>query len=97
MEVLVHDHAFRVTVSHRGGLFRGRVADRDWVGRRTADRFELVLDGHRTALTTRTHTETDADAADDTVRSPMPGTVVALSCAVGDRVEKGPCSWSSRP
>ncbi|MGW3556910.1 acetyl/propionyl/methylcrotonyl-CoA carboxylase subunit alpha [Streptomyces sp. NPDC000963] len=89
VEVLVHDRAFRVTVSHRDGLFRGRVADRGWVGRRTADRFELVLDGHRTALTTRTHTETDADAADDTVRSPMPGTVVALSCAVGDRVEKG--------
>ncbi len=89
VQVLVHDRAFRVTVSHRDGLFRGRVADRDWAGRRTADGFDLVLDGHRTALATRTHTENDTDAADNTVRSPMPGTVVALSCAVGDRVEKG--------
>lgn len=56
---------------------------------RTADRFELVIDGRRTALTARTRTESGSEAVDNVLRSPMPGTVVALSCDVGDRVAEG--------
>ncbi|WP_432073705.1 biotin carboxylase N-terminal domain-containing protein [Streptomyces wuyuanensis] len=89
VDVVVHDRTFRVTVSHRDGLFRGAVGDQRWVGLRVADRFELVVDGRRTELTARTHAESGAEAVDDVVRSPMPGTVVALSCAVGDTVEEG--------
>jgi propionyl-CoA carboxylase alpha chain/3-methylcrotonyl-CoA carboxylase alpha subunit len=89
VDVMVHDRTFRVSVSRRDGLFRGTLGDQRWAGLRTADRFELVIDGRRTALTARTQTESDSEAVDNILRSPMPGMVVALSCAVGDRVEEG--------
>jgi propionyl-CoA carboxylase alpha chain/3-methylcrotonyl-CoA carboxylase alpha subunit len=89
VDVMVHDRTFRVSVSRRDGLFRGMLGDQRWVGLRTADRFELVIDGRRTALTARTQAESDSEAVDNILRSPMPGMVVALSCAVGDRVEEG--------
>ncbi|MFZ3566455.1 acetyl/propionyl/methylcrotonyl-CoA carboxylase subunit alpha [Streptomyces sp. BH097] len=88
-DVTVHDRPFRVFVAHGAGLFRGTVGDRRWAGLRTADRFELVIDGRRTVLTARTRAEAGSEAVDNTLRSPMPGMVVALSCAVGDRVEEG--------
>ncbi|MFZ3561558.1 MULTISPECIES: acetyl/propionyl/methylcrotonyl-CoA carboxylase subunit alpha [unclassified Streptomyces] len=89
VDVTVHDRPFRVSVSHGAGLFRGTVGDRRWAGLRTADRFELIIDGRRTVLTARTRAEADSETVDNTLRSPMPGMVVALSCAVGDRVEEG--------
>ncbi|WP_035799767.1 acetyl/propionyl/methylcrotonyl-CoA carboxylase subunit alpha [Kitasatospora mediocidica] len=89
VDVLVDGRPFGVSVARRGPLFHGTVGDVAWTGLRTPGGYELVLAGHRVTLATRTFEQGDGDSVDNVVKSAMPGTVVGLSCAVGDRVEKG--------
>ncbi|NBH05125.1 biotin/lipoyl-containing protein, partial [Amycolatopsis sp. SID8362] len=70
-------------------LVHGRVGTTRWTGLPTADGYEIVLGGHRVALTRRTFDEGGGDATDGAVRTPMPGVVVGVACAPGDRVETG--------
>ncbi|WNI18776.1 biotin carboxylase N-terminal domain-containing protein [Actinacidiphila sp. ITFR-21] len=88
-QVELDGRRYDVTASLRDGLFSGTVADVPWAGLRTADGAELVVGGYRTALSFRTFAEESSSAADGTVTSAMPGTVVGLPRAVGDTVEAG--------
>ncbi|MEV7175091.1 biotin carboxylase N-terminal domain-containing protein [Kitasatospora sp. NPDC093679] len=85
----VDGRSFELTVAHRDGLYRGTLGDRAWWGVRTPTGFEITVDGYRTALDVPTFARGDADAVGNEVRSTMPGVVVGLPCAVGDRVEEG--------
>ncbi|WP_030275272.1 biotin carboxylase N-terminal domain-containing protein [Streptomyces sp. NRRL B-24484] len=85
----VDGRPFDLTVAHRDGLFRGTLGGRAWSGLRTPTGFEITVDGYRTALVVPTFARDDADAVGNEVQSTMPGAVVGLPCAVGDRVEEG--------
>jgi acetyl-CoA/propionyl-CoA carboxylase, biotin carboxylase, biotin carboxyl carrier protein len=89
LRVEVDGRTLAVTSSLRDGVHRGSVGDRVWAGIRTADGFELVIDGYRSTLRSATVAAGAAEAAGNAVTSTMPGTVVGVSCAVGDRVEAG--------
>jgi acetyl-CoA/propionyl-CoA carboxylase biotin carboxyl carrier protein len=60
-----------------------------WTGLPTADGYEIVIDGHRLALSRRTFEEGGGEASDGAVRTPMPGSVVGVVCEPGTRVEAG--------
>jgi propionyl-CoA carboxylase alpha chain/3-methylcrotonyl-CoA carboxylase alpha subunit len=93
VQVDVAGRKFGVAVSRRDALVRGAVGDLRWTGLRTADGFELVVNGYRTALAARTFSGAAFGTASETsgnlVKSTMPGTVVGLPHAVGDTVEAG--------
>ncbi|MFJ9950390.1 acetyl/propionyl/methylcrotonyl-CoA carboxylase subunit alpha [Kitasatospora sp. NPDC091207] len=92
VDVQVESTPFTVTVAAvpgHPGLFRGTVGDRRWTGLRGPGGWELSVDGHRVALAAQSFAEGGSGAADNAVKSLMPGTVVGLLCAVGDRVEEG--------
>ncbi|MFD7903008.1 biotin carboxylase N-terminal domain-containing protein [Kitasatospora sp. NPDC059747] len=92
VEVQVEGRPFTVAataVPGSPGLFRGTVDGLAWTGLRTAAGWELGIDGHRVALADRSVAGAGAAAADNAVKTPMPGTVVGLLCEVGDRVEEG--------
>ncbi|MFJ8667785.1 acetyl/propionyl/methylcrotonyl-CoA carboxylase subunit alpha [Streptomyces sp. NPDC093600] len=85
----VEGQPFTVDVTGQNGLFRGRVGDSVWSGTRTADGFEINVDGYRTVLSLPTYAHADAESAGNEVKTTMPGSVVGVTCAVGDRVEEG--------
>ena len=76
----------------RGGrieaVFEGRSLDAGY--RREGERVVLFLDGHAVGVGPA-HPEAAAEAleAGDTVKAPMPGKVVAVKAAVGEKVAKG--------
>ncbi|MDH6132772.1 acetyl-CoA/propionyl-CoA carboxylase biotin carboxyl carrier protein [Kitasatospora sp. MAA4] len=89
VDVRLDGRPFSVSVARQGGLFRGTVGDVAWTGLRTPGGFELSLAGHRVSLAARTFDQGDGESVDNVVKSAMPGTVVGLGCAVGDRVAEG--------
>ncbi|MFI8081366.1 acetyl/propionyl/methylcrotonyl-CoA carboxylase subunit alpha [Kitasatospora sp. NPDC086009] len=92
VDVQVESTPFTVTVAAvpgHPGLYRGTVGDRRWTGLRSPAGWELSVDGHRVALAAQSFAEGGSGAADNAVKSLMPGTVVGLLCEVGDRVEEG--------
>ncbi|MGV9265972.1 acetyl/propionyl/methylcrotonyl-CoA carboxylase subunit alpha [Kitasatospora sp. NPDC003701] len=92
VDVQVESTPFTVTVATvpgHPGLLRGTVGDRRWTGLRSTTGWELSIDGHRVALAAQSFAEGGSGAADNAVKSLMPGTVVGLLCEVGDRVEEG--------
>ncbi|WP_460107056.1 acetyl/propionyl/methylcrotonyl-CoA carboxylase subunit alpha [Streptomyces sp. YKOK-J1] len=89
LTVAVAGERFRVTYEQEGALLRGRVGEALWTGLRRGDDCELVVDGRRLTLTLGVSGEDDSSAAGDAVTSPMPGTVIQLSVAVGEAVRQG--------
>ncbi|MCG6499500.1 biotin carboxylase N-terminal domain-containing protein [Kitasatospora sp. A2-31] len=92
VDVQVEGSRFTVTsaaVPGHAGLVQGAVGDAHWTGLRTATGWEIAVDGHRVALAGQSFAAGAGGAADTTVTSQMPGTVVGLLCEVGDRVEEG--------
>ncbi|WNM43239.1 biotin carboxylase N-terminal domain-containing protein [Kitasatospora sp. CM 4170] len=92
VDVQVEGSRFTVTsaaVPGHTGLVQGAVGGAGWTGLRSATGWEIAVDGHRVALTGQSFAAGATGAADTTVTSQMPGTVVGLLCEVGDRVEEG--------
>jgi len=75
--------------TRRDGVWQGRVGTHRWTGLRTADGFELTVDGHRFGLSEGSRSDGAAQNGDTVLRSSLPGTVVALPHAEGDLVEAG--------
>ncbi|WP_225823178.1 biotin carboxylase N-terminal domain-containing protein [Streptomyces naphthomycinicus] len=89
LTVAVAGERYAVTGAPDGSLVRGTAGEARWSGLRRADGCELVVDGRRVTLTLAVSGEDDGAAGGDAVTSPMPGTVVQLSVAVGDLVQQG--------
>ncbi|WP_329184686.1 acetyl/propionyl/methylcrotonyl-CoA carboxylase subunit alpha [Actinacidiphila glaucinigra] len=78
-----------VTAVPEQGRWTGRVADTTWSGLRDGDRHELCVGGERFAFTEHVRQGRGGGSLDHQVRATLPGVVVALPRAEGDRVEAG--------
>lgn len=89
VRVAVRDDEFTVTAARDGdGLWSGKVNDRSWSAATMHDAIEFVIGGQRIRLDTSHDAEAFAESG-VVALAPMPGIVVSLRVAAGDRVEKG--------
>ncbi len=71
------------------GLWSGRVAGEPWYGAQAGDRLELQVAGDRVTLRRYDMRSPAQAAGGGTATATMPGVVVAVPVAVGDRVSTG--------
>ncbi len=87
--VAVHDDEFIVTAARDSdGLWSGKVNGRSWSAVTMHNGIELVIEGRRVRLDTSHDAESFAESGVAAL-APMPGIVVSVRVAAGDRVEKG--------
>ena len=89
LAVTVDEAPFDVSGTVRDRIWQGRVGAHGWYGLRTADGYEIAVDGHRIALAERVHGQEGDQNTDNVLRSTLPGTVVALPHPPGAVVDAG--------
>ena len=89
----IHPETLSVDVRFTGTLCKVSVNGEPWVGavHRTGDQFEISTPEQRVVWRYHSPLQTDSDDTEDegALTAPMPGTVLQINVAVGDKVEPG--------
>lgn len=89
LTVRTAERAYAVTAALDGTWWQGTVDGMPWHALAVQERLELVVGGDRVVLTFAAASDLAGAEGRNAAIAPMPGVVVVLTVAVGDRVTKG--------
>ncbi|MFF4397137.1 acetyl/propionyl/methylcrotonyl-CoA carboxylase subunit alpha [Streptomyces sp. NPDC001480] len=89
LAVRVGDRTVDVRITRQGPVWTGHAGGHRWSGTRVGADVELCIGGDRFTITDDVRSDRDAAASDNVLRASLPGVVVSLPHAEGDRVEAG--------